>query len=85
MEIAKLNINLSKEDEARIDEFQDQIVQAKLDRRKAKIGVGTAEAETQQRQFGLDQDFSNAQRYVNRGRHEPLRAVRWCASDDGPR
>ncbi|MGE0322067.1 MAG: SPFH domain-containing protein [Polyangiaceae bacterium] len=65
MEIAKLNINLSKEDEARIDEFQDQIVQAKLDRRKAKIGVGTAEAEAQQRQFGLDQDFSNAQRYVN--------------------
>ncbi len=65
MEIAKLNINLSKEDEARIDEFQDQIVQAKIDRRKAKIQVGTAEAEAQQRQFGLDQDFSNAQRYVN--------------------
>lgn len=65
MEIAKLNINLSKEDEARIDEFQDQIVQTKLDRRKAKIAVGTAEAEAQQKQFSLDQDFSNAQRYVN--------------------
>ena len=65
LEIAKLNINLSDEDQARIDEFQDQIVQAKIDARKAKIGVGQAEAEAQQRQFELDQDFANRARYVN--------------------
>jgi len=65
LEIAKLNINLSEEDQARIDEFQDQIVQAKIDARKAKISVARAEAEAQARQYALDQDFSNRARYVN--------------------
>ena len=65
LEIAKLNVNLSDEDQARIDEFQDQIVQAKLDARKAKIGIARAEAEAAQRQFELDQEFANRQRYVN--------------------
>jgi membrane protease subunit (stomatin/prohibitin family) len=65
LEIAKLNINLSDEDQARIDEFQDQIVQAKINARKAKIAVSQAEAEAQQRQFQLDQDFANRARYVN--------------------
>ena len=37
LEIAKLNIDLSEEDQARIDEFQDQIVQAKVEARKAKL------------------------------------------------
>ena len=65
LEIAKLNINLSEEDQARIDEFQDQIVQAKIDARKAKISVARAEAEAQARQYALDQDFTNRVRYVN--------------------
>lgn len=65
LEIAKLNINLSEEDQARIDEFQDQIVQAKLDARKAKISVDRAAAEAQARQFALDQDFTNRARYMN--------------------
>ena len=65
LEIAKLNINLSDEDQARIDEFQDQIVQAKLDARKAKISVDRASAEAQARQFALDQDFTNRARYMN--------------------
>jgi len=65
LEIAKLNINLSEEDQARIDEFQDQIVQAKIDARKAKISVARAEAEAQARQYALDQDFANRARYVN--------------------
>ncbi len=65
LEIAKLNINLSDEDQARIDEFQDQIVQAKLDARKAKISVDRAAAEAQARQFALDQDFTNRARYMN--------------------
>jgi len=65
LEIAKLNINLSEEDQARIDEFQDQIVQAKIDARKAKISVARAEAEAQARQYALDQDYANRVRYVN--------------------
>ncbi|HEY1533687.1 MAG TPA: SPFH domain-containing protein, partial [Polyangiaceae bacterium] len=63
--IAKLNISLNDEDQKRVDEMQDQIVQAKVDARKAKIGVSQAEAQAQQRQFELDQDFMNRQRYVN--------------------
>jgi membrane protease subunit (stomatin/prohibitin family) len=64
LEIAKLNLNLSEEDQARIDEFQDQIVQAKVDARKAKIAIRQAEAEARQRQFQLDQDFANRARYL---------------------
>jgi len=63
--IAKLNISLNDEDQSRVDEMQDQIVQAKVDARKAKIGVSQAEAQAQQRQFELDQEFMNRQRYVN--------------------
>ena len=65
LEVAKLNINLSDEDQARIDEFQDQIVQAKIDARKARIAVTQAEAEAAARQYALDQDFANRARYVN--------------------
>ncbi len=65
LEISRLDLNLSEEDQARIDEFQDQIVQAKIEARKAKIGISQAEAEAQQRQFNLDQDFANRARYVN--------------------
>lgn len=65
LEIAKLNINLNDEDQRRIDAAQDQIVQAKLSARKAKIAVSQAEAEAQARQFQLDQEFMNRARYVN--------------------
>ncbi len=64
LEIAKLNLNLSDEDQARIDEFQDQIVQAKIDARRARIAVGQAEAQAQARQFELDQEFANRARYL---------------------
>jgi membrane protease subunit (stomatin/prohibitin family) len=64
LEIAKLNLNLTEEDQTRIDQFQDQIVQAKLDARKAKIAVSQAEAQAQQRQFQLDQDYMNRARYL---------------------
>ena len=63
MEIAKLNLNLTDEDQARIDQFQDQIVQAKIDARKARIAVSQAEAQAQARQFQLDQDYMNRARY----------------------
>jgi len=65
LELAKLNINLSEEDQARVDEFQDQIVQAKIEARKAKIAIARVEAEAQARQIALDQDFANRMRYVN--------------------
>jgi hypothetical protein len=64
MEIAKLNLNLTDEDQARIDQFQDQIVQAKIDARKARIAVSQAEAQAQARQFQLDQDYMNRARYL---------------------
>jgi membrane protease subunit (stomatin/prohibitin family) len=64
LEIAKLNLNLSDEDQARIDEFQDQLVQAKVNARKARIAISQAEAEAQQRQYQLDQDFYNRARYM---------------------
>lgn len=65
LEIAKLNINLSDDDQRRIDEAQGEIVAAKLAARKARIGIAQAEAEAQARQFQLDQEFMNRQRYVN--------------------
>jgi membrane protease subunit (stomatin/prohibitin family) len=64
LEIAKLNLNLTDEDQKRIDQFQDQIVQAKLDARKAKIGVSQAEAQAAQKQFQLDQEYANRARYL---------------------
>ncbi|MET0795419.1 MAG: SPFH domain-containing protein, partial [Polyangiaceae bacterium] len=77
--IAKLNISLNDEDQARVDEMQDQIVQAKVDARKAKIGVSQAEAQAQQRQFELDQDFMNRQRYVNQ--MDPARYQQYAAAE----
>lgn len=65
LEIAKLNINLNDEDQRRIDAAQDQIVQAKLNARRARIAVGQAEAEAHARQFQLDQEFANRARYMN--------------------
>lgn len=65
LEIAKLNLNLSDEDQARIDEFQDQIVQAKINARKAKIGISQAEAEAQAQRFHDERLFQNRAQYVN--------------------
>lgn len=78
LEIAKLNINLSEEDQRRIDEAQGEIVQAKLSARKARIGIAQAEAEAQARQYQLDQDFMNRARYVNQldmGRYQQYAAA----------
>jgi membrane protease subunit (stomatin/prohibitin family) len=78
LEVAKLNINLSDEDQARIDAMQDQIVQANVDARAAQRRVRQAEAEAQARQFQLDQDFMNRARYVNQmdiGRYQQYAAA----------
>src|SRR6185436_9419058 len=78
LEVAKLNINLSEEDQARIDGMQDQIVQANVDAKAAQRRIKQAEAEAAQRQYQLDQDFQNRARYVNQldmGRYQQLAAA----------
>jgi membrane protease subunit (stomatin/prohibitin family) len=64
LEIGELKVSVSPEDQARIDELQDQIAEAKLKARVAKVGVSQAEAEAQQKQFALDQQFQNEKRYA---------------------
>lgn len=78
LEVAKLNVNLSEEDQRRIDEMQDQIVQANVDARAAQRRIKQAEAEAAQRQYELDQDFQNRARYMNQldmGRYQQLAAA----------
>ena len=65
LEIGKLNINVSEEDQRRLDEKQDVIAQAKVEAMAAQRGVAKAQAEAQARQFQLDQDFQQRARYVN--------------------
>jgi membrane protease subunit (stomatin/prohibitin family) len=65
LEIGKLNINVSEEDQRRLDEKQDVIAQAKVEALAAQRNVVKAQAEAQARQFQLDQDFQNRARYVN--------------------
>jgi membrane protease subunit (stomatin/prohibitin family) len=78
LEVAKLNVNLSEEDQARIDSMQDQIVQANVDAKAAQRRIKQAEAEAAQRQFALDQDFANRARYMNQldmGRYQQYAAA----------
>jgi membrane protease subunit (stomatin/prohibitin family) len=78
LEVAKLNVNLSEEDQRRIDEMQDQIVQANVDAKAAQRRIKQAEAEAAQRQYQLDQDFANRARYINQldmGRYQQLAAA----------
>jgi membrane protease subunit (stomatin/prohibitin family) len=64
VEVGELKISVSPEDQARIDELQDQMADAKLKARVAKVGVVEAEAEAAQKQFALDQQFQNDSRYT---------------------
>jgi membrane protease subunit (stomatin/prohibitin family) len=78
LEVAKLNINLSEDDQARIDGMQDQIVQANVDAKAAQRRIKQAEAEAAQRQYQLDQDFANRARYMNQldmGRYQQFAAA----------
>lgn len=65
LEVAKLNLNLSDQDQARIDQFQDQIVQAKIDARKAKIAISKAESEAMAQHVRDQQVFANRAQYMN--------------------
>lgn len=64
LEIGDFSINLSDADESRLQDAQGEIGAAKRAARVANIGVATAQAEAQQRQFELDQNFQNDARYV---------------------
>src|SRR5258706_5682661 len=63
LQIGQLKISVSDDDQARIDELQDQMAQAKMKARMAKVGVSQAEAEAQQRQFEINQ-AGNYQNYA---------------------
>ncbi|MCA9600732.1 MAG: SPFH domain-containing protein, partial [Myxococcales bacterium] len=64
VEVGQFNINLSDDDEARLQKAQGEIGEAKRAARKAQIGIAQAQAEAQARQFELDQNFQNDARYV---------------------
>lgn len=64
LQVGQFRLNLSDEDEQTLKEAQAEIGAAKRAARKAQIGVGQAAAEAQQRQFQLDQDYSQDSRYV---------------------
>ncbi len=63
-QVGDFEINLTEEDRETLKTAQGQIGQAKRDARIAQIGIAQAQAEAQQRQFELDQDFSQDSRYT---------------------
>ncbi len=65
LEIAKLNINLSEQDQQRIDENQQAIVDARKAARVAKIAIAQKEAEIAAERMERDLNFMDQQRYVN--------------------
>ena len=63
-DIGQFSINLSDEDKETLKTAQAEIGAAKRAARVANIGIAQAQAEAQQKQFSLDQDFSQDARYV---------------------
>ncbi len=64
VDIGQFSINLSDEDQETLKTAQSEIGAAKRAARIANIGIAQAQAEAQQKQFELDQDFSQDARYV---------------------
>ncbi|MFO0695686.1 MAG: SPFH domain-containing protein [Polyangiales bacterium] len=64
VQVGQFNINLNEDDQGRLREAQAEIGKAKRAARVANIGIGTAQAEAQQRQFQLDQQYQQDSRYV---------------------
>lgn len=64
LQVGQFRLNLSDEDEQTLKEAQAEIGAAKRAARKAKIGISEAQAQAQQRQFELDQEYSQDSRYV---------------------
>ncbi len=64
LQVGNFKINLSEEDENTLKEAQAELGAAKRAARKAQIGISQAQAEAQQKQFELDQEYSDQARYV---------------------
>ncbi len=64
LQIGDFEINLSDEDLETLKQAQSEIGAAKRQARIAQIGIAQAQAEAQQRQFELDQEFQQDSRYT---------------------
>ena len=65
LQVADFNINLNEDDEETLKRAQAELAKASRDVKIAQIGVAKAQAEAQQRQFELDQDFQQDARYTD--------------------
>lgn len=64
VQMGNFHINLDEDDKARLTEAQAEIGKAKRQARIAGIGIAEAEALAKQKQFELDQTYSQDARYV---------------------
>jgi membrane protease subunit (stomatin/prohibitin family) len=64
LQVADFNINLSDDDEQTLKTAQAEIGKAKREARIAAIGISKAQAEAQQKQFELDQQYAQDSRYT---------------------
>lgn len=64
LQVSDFNINLSDADEETLKTAQAEIGRAKREARIAGIGISKAQAEAQQRQFELDQQYAQDSRYT---------------------
>jgi membrane protease subunit (stomatin/prohibitin family) len=64
LQVSDFNINLSDDDEETLKTAQAEIGRAKREARIAAIGISKAQAEAQQKQFELDQQYAQDSRYT---------------------
>lgn len=64
VQMGQFNINLNDDDKGRLQAAQAELGKAKRAAKIAKIGISEAEAKAQQKQFELDQTYSQDSRYV---------------------
>jgi membrane protease subunit (stomatin/prohibitin family) len=64
LQVSDFDINLSPEDKETLKAAQGEIGQAKREARIAQIAIAKAQAEAQQKQFELDQEFQQDARYT---------------------
>lgn len=64
LQVSDFNINLSDDDEQTLKTAQAEIGKAKREARIAAIGISKAQAEAQQKQFELDQQYAQDSRYT---------------------
>ena len=64
LQVGQFNINFSEDDRQRLQAANAEIAKAQREVRVKQIGVAGAAADAQQRQYQLDQQFSQDARYV---------------------